>query len=257
MNNQFLSSFQEAPRPEFAESLYAKINIPIKTQSMPLRRFTLGFALAALALALMFVFSPSARAYAQEIIYQIGRLFISHEPTYAEQFEKKINSGTPTATADPKAVPLQWQAPPLLSVAEASAQAGLPISEIADLPEGMNIATRFVTLQDENNPFTQVTTTYNYGASSIVLSQTLYKPDAASQKLPVGESAVTQVTVQGANGLWIENMRLSTYVDDNNLVALKFASVLIWEKDGFEYWLQSTPGLSLDEMLNMANSVKP
>jgi hypothetical protein len=73
--------------------------------------------------------------------------------------------------------------------------------------------------------------------------------------MPVGDATVTGTTVQGVDGTWIEGLRLSTYVDDQNKVAPQFANVLIWEKDGFEFWLQSTPGLSLEDMLKIAESI--
>jgi hypothetical protein len=44
-------------------------------------------------------------------------------------------------------------------------------------------------------------------------------------------------------------------VDDQNKVAPQFANILIWEKDGFEFWLQSTPGLSLEDMMKIAESI--
>ncbi|HEX2998318.1 MAG TPA: DUF4367 domain-containing protein, partial [Anaerolineales bacterium] len=74
------------------------------------------------------------------------------------------------------------------------------------------------------------------------------------QTLPVGNATVTSITIQGVQGTWIEDLRLSTYVDENNKVALQSANILIWEKDGFEFQLQSTPGLSLEEMLRIAES---
>jgi len=257
MNDEFLSSFQESPRPEFAEALHQRITHPMKTQSTSLRRLAPLFALAALTLLLALVFSPSVRVYAQEILFQIGRVFISREPTYAEQFEAKINSGTPSPTPAVSPEPIEWQAPALLSPAEATRQAGFPVAEITDPPGDLMMVLRYVTLPDAENPFTRVTTTYSSGEKHLVFSQTVYKPEAASQKLPVGEAPVTQVSVQGVNGAWIENLRLSTYVDENNLVALRYANLLIWEKDGCEYWLQSTPGLSQAEMLAIAASIHP
>jgi hypothetical protein len=257
MTDQFLSNFQEPPRPEFADALSQRINTPMKTQSIPLRRFALGLSLAALVLVLTLIFSPAARAYAQGLILKIGNLFITHEPTYAEQFETRINSGTPTVTPASSPVPIEWQAPPLLTLDEASTQAGFPVTDISNLPGNLPLVARFVTLPDTENSFTCVTATYSDGQQNLVFGQTVYQSKAASQTLPVGASPVVQVTVQNVNGLWIDNLRLSTYVDENNQIAPQFANLLVWEKDGVEYWLQSTPGLPQEEMLVIANSVKP
>jgi len=116
---------------------------------------------------------------------------------------------------------------------------------------------RYVTLPGANNPFTCVTTTYSNGQQNLAFSQSVYQPGAASQTLPVGESPVVEITVQGVTGLWVENLRLSTYADENNQVAPQYANLLVWEKAGVEYGLQSTPGLSQEEMLLMANSAVP
>jgi hypothetical protein len=254
MNDQFLSNFQEPPRPEFADALYQRINTPMKSQSIPLRRFALGLSLA---LVLALIFSPAARTYAQGLLLQIGRLFISHEPTYAEQFETKINSETPTVTPVSSPVPIEWQAPPLLTLAEASTQAGFPVAEITEPLGNLQLVARYVTLPEAEKHFTRVTTTYSSGEFNLGFSQTAYQPNAASQTLPIGALPITQVTVQGVNGIWIENLRLSTYVDENNQVAPQYANLLVWEKDGVENWLQSTPGLSQEKMLAIANSITP
>ena len=255
MNDQFLSNFQEPPRPEFADALYQRINAPMKAKLM--QRWATGFALAALSVTLMLAFSPQARAYAQALILKIGNLFITHEPTYAEQFETRINSGTPTVTPASSPIPVEWQAPPLLTLEEASTQAGFSVADIANLPGNLPLMARYVTLPDANNPFTCVTTTYSNGQENLTFSQTVYQSGAASQTLPVGESPVVEITVQGVTGFWVENLRLSTYVDENNQVAPQYANLLVWEKAGVEYGLQSTPGLSQDEMLLIANSAAP
>jgi hypothetical protein len=253
MNDDFLTRFQKSPRPEFAAELYERINQPMKNDINAYRRFRTAFVVAAILLASLFIFSPTARAFAQRGIIQLGRLLISHDPTYAEQFETQINSGTPTATPNP--APIEWQAPSILTADEASTQAGFPARQIGNPPDNMNIVARFVTTPDPNNPFTQVTTTYQSDGLTLVFAQALYQSSDVQMDLPVGDATVTEVTVQGVKGTWIENLRLSTYVDDQNAVAPQYANVLIWEKDGFEFRLQSTPGLSLEDMLKIAESI--
>jgi hypothetical protein len=255
MNDDFLTRFQKSPRPEFESALHKRINKPMGTENHSIRHLGTAVAAAALFLVLLFAFSPTVRVFAQQGVIQLGRLLISHDPTYAEQFETRINSGTPTATTEPDPVPVEWQAPPLLTVDEASTQAGFPTRQIGSLPENMNIVARFITQPDSVNFSTQITTTYQSGGLVLVFGQRLYEPDSTQQVMPVGDATVTGTTVQGVDGTWIEGLRLSTYVDDQNKVALQFANVLIWEKDGFEFWLQSTPGLSLEDMLKIAESI--
>lgn len=258
MNDHFLYEFQEKPRAKYADALYHKINNPlIKTfRYSANRRVAVSFLLAILVLVLTVLFIPPARVIAQEIIQRIGNLFITNQPTYAEKFETAINSATPSPSPSARPEVVDWQAPGLLSMDEAAAQAGFQVAYLSQIPDLFTVVYRFVSTPDPQNQYTQVTTTFSNGIQNLAFSQTVYQPDAIPQTLPVGESPVTQITVQGVDGLWIENLRLSTYVDENNLVDPQFANLLVWEVSGMEYALQSTPGLSQAEMLEIANSMQ-
>lgn len=253
MDDRFLYDFQAAPRPVFARALYGRLSA--QPRRFAIRRLAWAGWLAALALAAALAFSPSARALARDMILRFGGWIFSNSPTYAEQFERRINSGTPTTTPDP--TPLEWQAPPLLSADQAEASAGFPVYQIGSLPGGFSLVARSASPPAADRPFAQITTTWQRGDDLLVLVQTRYEPGAAAQELPVGEASVTQVTVQGVDGVWIEGMRLATWVDGTNHVVPKYANLLVWEKDGFEFWLQSTPGLPLEEMLALAAPVGP
>src|SRR5260221_4291525 len=73
MNDDFLNKFRKAPRPEFAASLYQRISKPMQTQTKPgtLRFAALTLSLLAVLTATLFL-SPSARAFAQSLLHQIG-----------------------------------------------------------------------------------------------------------------------------------------------------------------------------------------
>lgn len=257
MNDTFLNNLREPPRQEFADALYQRINQPMKTTSFSIRPFAWVAAAAVLALLLTLLISPAARAAAQSLIFQIGHLLITGESTYAEQFEAKINSTEPAPAAlKTSPAPVEWQAPALLSLEEAEAQAGFPAAEIGSLPPGYTPLARSVSQPDDQSPYTRINTTFQSAGGVLVFSQMAYQPGAESQTLPAGAARVETIVVQGVKGAWLENLRLSTYVDDNNQVAPQFANALAWEKDGFAYWLQSTPGLTQDDMLAIANSVK-
>jgi hypothetical protein len=257
MNEQFLTSLQESPRKEFVDALYQKISRSEQPGYGRVRRLARWAVLAVISFALALGCLPPVRAYAQEWILQLSRLLISHQPTYAEQFEQSIQHQTPTVGEDETSAPIEWQAPPLLTLSEASLQAGFDCAEITRLSETFTLISRSVSLPTGEDQFTRVTTVYQSGVSVLVFSQTAYQPEAKAQSFPVGESPVTPLTVQAVEGIWIEHLRLSTYVEAHNQVAPQFANLLLWEKNGFAYWLQSTPGLSQEEMLTIANSVKP
>lgn len=257
MNDKFLFDFQQEPRVEFVEKLFQQLNAQSIAHKHRIRQLSFGLSLAAFILVLALIFSPPVRTFAQNVLLQLGKLFITQEPTYAEQYEQSlVNPDHSPATSDRLPI-VEWQSPPLLTRAEAESQAGFLIAEILNPPSGWNLATRFVTLPDASTPFTRVTTTYQTGQSILVLTQTRFEPSAPDEMLPVGEAPAGPVTVQGLPGLWIENLRLSTYVDENNLVAPQFANLLVWEQAGFEFRIQSTPGLALAEMLEIADLVHP
>ena len=258
MNDHFLFEFQEQPRAEFADALYQQINKPLQKtfRYSANRRVAVCFSLAILVLVLTVMYIPPARVFAQEIIQRIGNLFITNQPTYAEQFETAINSATPSPSPSASPVVVDWRAPGLLSMDEATALAGFQVADLSQIPDLLPVIYRFVTTPEPQNQYTRVTTTYSNGIQYLTFCQTVYQPDANPQTLPVGESPITQITVQGVDGLWIENLRLSTYVDENNQVDPQFANLLVWEVSGIEYSLQSTPGMPQDEMLEIANSMQ-
>ena len=269
MDDKFLSNFQEPPRPEFAEALYQKLNAPsqrlthyqrikqfMESHAIFQKRLASGFSVALLILLAVLVFSPLGRAYAQEIFARIGNLFISDAPTYAERFENKLQEGL-LPTSDPNSEPetIEWQPPALLTVAEASSQAGFEVYDLVDIPPKYKLTSREVMPSNKDERATRVSATWQSPGGPLVFSQTRVT-GADPHTLPVGEAPAEKVSVQGVEGIWIESLRLSTYVE-NNQVAPEYANLLIWEKDGFEFWLQSSAGLPQAEMLTIANSATP
>lgn len=253
-DDQFLYDFQKAPRAEFASGLYQKISANRRVQP---QRLALSFGLTALLLAMVLLVSPPARGFAQDVINRLSSLFISHEPTYAEQFEATLQSVDPAAPTETLGAPVEWHAPGILTLEEACSLAGFEVAEIKALPEGLALVMRAFNPADELNPLSHITSTFQSGGQTLVFSQAALDANAGTATLPVGESPVAAVTVQGVQGVWIENLRLSTYVDENQQVAPAYANLLIWERDSFQFWLQSNPGFSLETMLQMANSVSP
>lgn len=253
-DDQFLYDFQKAPRAEFASGLYQKISATRRFQH---QRLALSFGLAALLLAMVLLVSPPARGFAQDVINRLSSLFISNQPTYAGKFEATLQSMDPAAPAETLGAPVEWQAPGILTLEEARSLAGFQVAEIKDLPEELTLVVRAFNPADELNPLRSVTSTFQSAGQTLVFSQAALDANAGTAALPVGESPVAAVMVQGVEGVWIENLRLSTYVDENQQVTPAYANLLIWERDGFQFWLQSNPGLSLETMLQMANSVSP
>lgn len=222
-------------------------------------RFSRGWAYAlagSLVLLFTLLLSPPVRVYAWQGVTNLGRIFFSNEPTYAEQFENRINNKALSPTDAPDSTPVEWQELSLLSQMEATDLAGFQVYQISQLPGGFEMVVRYVTLPHEGMLNTKVTTSYQSGEQMLVFSQTRSDPDVNPQVMPVGDAAISEVTVQNTTGTWISGLRLSTYVDEQNSVAAQYANVLAWEKDNFEFWLQSSPGLSLENMLEIAESIR-
>src|SRR5262249_17357090 len=73
MNDDFLNKFRKEPRPEFATALYERIHkrMQIHTKTWTMRVAALTLSLPAL-LMMTLLLSPSARAFAQGLLHQIG-----------------------------------------------------------------------------------------------------------------------------------------------------------------------------------------
>jgi hypothetical protein len=131
MNDEFLKSLQENPRPEFAESLYAKIDAPLPPRrslfALPAWKPALAWGAGVAALALLFAF-PGVRATAQDFLdlFRIKR-FIAL-PIDQARFAQLKEGGfdVKTLLADDVEVLKKSGKPRLVdSIAEAGEMAGL------------------------------------------------------------------------------------------------------------------------------------
>jgi hypothetical protein len=228
-------------------------------KAKPTLRFSRGWAYAlagSLILLLTLLLALPVRVNAWQGVINLGRIFFSNEPTYAERFEDRINNGALSSTDAPDSTAVEWQELSLLSQMEATNQAGFQVYQINQMPGDFKMVVRYVTLPNEETLNTKVTTSYQSGEQMLVFSQTRSDLDVSPLLLPVGDAEISEVVVQNTTGTWISGLRLSTYVDEQNTVVAQYANVLAWKKDNFEFWLQSSPGLSLENMLEIAESIR-
>jgi len=93
MNDNFLSKFQQSPRPEFVQSLYANLARQTNAEhkisyTSPARRITVALAALCLLFALTLIISPTLRAAALAVVDDIiakitvkgTTIFVSEEP---------------------------------------------------------------------------------------------------------------------------------------------------------------------------------
>lgn len=255
MTDQFLYEFQKQPSPAFTKRLYARINTPRSRSTKIMPGLAYGFGCFMLGLVLLFSVSPAARVYAQEIIYQIGQWLISHQPTAAAQFENKLDSGEVGVSNISSSEVIEWQAPVWMSADEAEALLGFKVYQLQ--LNGFDVEPIFREVQTglDENTSAYVSTVYGLQQGSLVFRQTEMIAGTDQKDLPVGDAEVKQVALLQGDAYWIKDLRLSTYVNEDNKVEPKFANVLVWEDNGFEFWLQTSPGLALEDMLLLARGI--
>ncbi len=254
MDDSFLTNYYRNPRKAFADELYQKINRHDQRLALFTHRKILFGFLTTVLLALVVSVFPPTRAMAEAVYHGFIGWFFSHTPTYAELYETRLLTATPTRAEMYPTV--EWTVPTNLSIEAASAQAGFPVYEITAFPADATMQARQVIQPDEVNRFTSIISSYQMESVTIVLTQTQYEPDAVAREMPVGDSPVVAVMIGEMDATWIEDLRLSTTVEDMNKVAKKYANELVWEDNGYEFWLQSTPGLPMAVMLSLAETVK-
>lgn len=256
-DDEYLYQFRQAPRREFSEALYQRLTRPQKPRFNSVLSYTIGISSLMIILGVGLLVLPPTRAFAQYLVHQLGNLFITNQPTYAEQYEALLRQPRSENIQPTNPSPIEWKSLGLLSLSEAENLAGFPVLELVTLSGDMTLKHRTVTQPDEQNPCISVISAYQSGKQKFVLRQSVCDPQTKALILPVGESPTKAVSVQGADGIWIENLRLSTSIDQNNQVSPEYANVLIWEKDGYQFWLQSNPGLSLEIILDLASTLQP
>jgi|SRR5436309_808077 len=151
MDEHFLSKFREAPRPEFAETLWQKLHQQTTTESAPGRRQPLWRTPVLAVLSVLVVLAvllsfPSVRVAAQQFLdlFRVQRFVaVSVDPGRIEQLEqlkegkidvKALLSGSTQILKDPGE-------PQIVDDAVAAGErAGIHVSLPKTLPEGMTQA---------------------------------------------------------------------------------------------------------------------
>lgn len=221
-----------------------------------------------LALALI---TPQGRAFAQEIIRRIGNFIISDEASDAEKYVATLQNGTPTPTVDPNWVCTDCPEPVvvgLLTIEQASTKAGFPVSEPTYIPLGYQLSSR-----DVLNTGSSITAHTSYRieldpplhdglqmAGIIAISQTLVSSDAQPWEKSVGDVPIVDVTVRGQPGVWLEQVPIIPFQDQQGEWDYERWNQLVWFENGYNFMLQTNmPSdiLPLTELLKIAESLVP
>ena len=241
MNDDFLTKFRKAPRPEFVASLYQRINKPMKTKStfMTLRFAPLTVSLLAVLTATL-LFSPSVRALADTIIGQFSAyIFVQGTPVPVQQevVDKKMEVQSETK----EDAEVYSFAP---DAAAASQLAGFTVLTPAYVPEG------FIPSSSDNvTGGWSVTPKWGGEAALVNFDNQADDSFLVIEQLKIGQDQpntverpeIVAVTVRGLPGAWLPDG------DDGK-------SVLVWDENGITYSVISDK-LPLEELLKVAESL--
>jgi hypothetical protein len=238
----------------------------------PRVRRTFAIVLSVIALfTLLTLTIPPVRAFAQDLIRRVGNFMFINGPTDAEQYVATMQSGTPTPTMDPNRVCTDCAEPQiigLLSVLDASSNAGFAVYTIDYVPEGYSLSSRDVYHSAQS---TTVDSSYRKELNPplhngeqmsgiIVIDQTLMKDGADPWIMETGETPIVDITVRGQDGIWLEQIPIYPFQDDQGEWVFARWNQLFWSENGFNFVLQTNmPSdlLPLDELLKIAESLKP
>jgi hypothetical protein len=242
MNDEFLTKFRQTPRPEFAASLYERINKPMQT-----RTSTQGMRFAALTLSIFLVltmalvFSSSARSFAQSVLRQIGGYSFNQgvpQPIDASRLPAAIHiSETDTSIS----IQLTGESSMAAGLASASDMAGFPVRTPSYLPSGYIPMDGGWSITPEDDS-TAVTNGY-YDTTKNYFFLTQWEVGEGDATRTFTREEIVDVSVRGQNGVWLPQA-----------TAGGSTSALVWAEGGVTYSLISK-GLPLDEMLLVAESL--
>jgi hypothetical protein len=244
MNDDFLKKYYKPPRAAFAADLYRRISQPMQTKPkfLILRRAALASLLLLALLAVTLVVSPPARAFARQLFRQVGvftLVDLSANPEAAGALAVSPTAQPPSTDAVVMAQ----------DAAEASLLAGFAVYSPDYLPQGYALSGAW-SLMEQGSGKVVVSRYQDAGGHFLLINQSRYAAGDHFEQSYAANEQVTDVTVRGGAGVWIEGRLMG-----DEPAALLPTSWLMWEQDGVNYTLISD-ALSQKEMLQVAESLK-
>jgi hypothetical protein len=250
-DDDFLTKLNEPPRQEFADQLYRRITEPMATPTQPSRRLAARrLAFAAALLALFFVasmaLSPAARAFAGDILRQVGVITVAPMPQASPHSGDVALAPAPQPTAAP---PQPGLAESASSADEAARLAGFTFAAPATLPAGYEQDGGWSVMPQGAGVV--VASSYRSGDHFLFFNAYRYGAgDQYEQTLGPAEAA-REVDVRGTAGLWITGRPMAHPDQPTGDPALLPTSWLMWEEDGINYTVWGDD-LTLEEALAIA-----
>ncbi|MGE5223317.1 MAG: DUF4367 domain-containing protein, partial [Omnitrophica WOR_2 bacterium] len=233
--DDFLYKFRKPPRPEFTAALYQRITQPMKTttRTRVLRAVALSFAMVAV-IAIVLIFSPSARAFAQSILRQFGvggYIFVqgTSEPTVSPEEQATLQAiGKPMIQ-------------PANDAAAASQLAGFTVLAPSYLPVGYTADNQpggWTVIHEINGVMASITYDNQADDDHLTIQEQMVRQ--GEPNTVINRPDIQDVTVRGQPGAWMPTG------GGKNLLA--------WEENGITYMIISNK-LPKDEVLKVAESL--
>ncbi|MBA3470324.1 MAG: DUF4367 domain-containing protein [Herpetosiphonaceae bacterium] len=198
-----------------------------------------------------FVAIPPLRALATDILQQLGVLTITNAPTVVEQ---ELATRPEDREKNLPSVGLDGFSS--VGAAQVSAAAGFPVYEPQYLPEGGRLFDWESIRIEDPTPRAAIISMYQISTKPTYLTLT-QQPQSSltSDEIQVG-SATTQKVMVGSNeAIWIERIALAKTGPNNEELA--YVNGLMWQADGYHFWLSGDTDTSLETLKSFAESLAP
>lgn len=231
-DDRFMLRLRQTPRPEFTESLYARLAAQDTPRRRPVRRLLAGTAVAALLFTCLFVASPEVRAQVEAFVERVTGV------TFGD-VEVSVVRGTIGGSAGAPA--------PVETMSVGDAQAVVPFELPTWVPDGY-VPDAEVDVVSYGPTETGVAVVWQRGdGPSITLSIMSYPPQPV-----VGTSyAGREVDISGDTGVvFVGSWDAQTGQYGGDQISI------VWERGGLGYFLTSE-AVSETDLLRMARSFPP
>jgi hypothetical protein len=269
MNEQhddFLHAYREEPAADFAASLRAQLGeagqpaprslaswvrdrlIPGRGGAAPRQgAWKLRLAATAAILALLFTVTP-LRALATDILYQLGVITYTNDPTMAEILTSGVTPTPPPTDIPGKVIELDgvrvYQIPVI------SRLVGYPVYAPQHVPIGAELYDR-ETSKVAAGEYLAISAYRLVGGDFLYIEQTHVGFNIRGERIGVGSASVQPETVGANPAVWVEGI-----ATNNAGATLQRSNMLMWDADGYTFTLQSA-SLDRAEMKAIAASMAP
>ena len=215
--------------------------------------------------------SPTLRTRTKEVLVQIGHLVFTDNPTDAQQALPYINTPRPTHLIEETGEPHRWVP---LTQEEASRLVGFNVIVPHDVPEQeWEKAYR----PEWGNPKEISWEIYESPAGGIYVLCDCFRfhhvsiwqqrsKEVELEEFAIADAQVTEVTVRGSMGYWIEDAptclvggggSIWSLTEEDISWQISYENFLVWETNAILYMISGSDEISLEDFVLVANSLAP